>query len=96
VTKFFSILILMVCSEIMAQPLCFTDNSGVTNCYQNQTPNPNNYFNPAEAFNRGYQATEQVNQAQLRNQMIQRAQAACDQGNQQACADLRSMLFNGR
>jgi hypothetical protein len=77
---------LLVTPLANAQPLCFTDNSGVTSCYQNQTPNPNNYFNPAEAFNRGYQATEQVNQAQLRNQMIQRAQAACDQGNQRACS----------
>ena len=94
--KYLLLIWLMAAPFANAQPICFTDRSGVTNCYQNQTPNPNNYFNPAEAFNRGYQATEQVNQAQLRNQMIQRAQAACEQGNQQACADLRSMLYNGR
>ena len=94
--KYLLLILLIVASFAKAQPLCFTDNSGVTSCYQNQTPNPNNYYNPAEAFNRGYQATEQVKQAQLRNQMIEQAKAACDQGNQRACADLRSMLYSGR
>lgn len=48
----------------------------------------------------GVQAIEQIKQQQLnnqqqemRNQMIRNADAACKKGNQQACNDVRVMLF---
>lgn len=39
---------------------------------------------------------QKIQEQEMRNQLIQNANVACQQGNQRACADLRSMLFNSR
>ena len=51
-------------------------------------------------YRQGQQAAEEIRQQQLRNKelemrnrMISNADAACKNGNKQACADLRAMLF---
>lgn len=51
------------------------------------------YLEAQQAIGQIQQRQLQNQQLEMRNQMIRNADAACKQGNQKACNDLRMMLF---
>jgi len=90
----------LICTSLFAQS-CFT------NCMNFQSNNPNagaicstncgggggNGVNLMESFRQGAESVQRLQESEMRSQMIRDAKQACNQGNQQACTDLRSMLF---
>jgi hypothetical protein len=47
-----------------------------------------------ESFSAGANAGLDANKAAMKSQMLRDADQACRQGNQQACSDLKMMLFS--